>query len=194
MRKVALILPIVALMASMFALRQSSRSLKNVERAYRQRSAWPGYERDWDGEVDIVWEHDPGDPIEIEVTEGSIEICEPNDPNGIKIMWEGDPNELLVFDDGVYEEMDVLVTTVDGDLYLECLNVNEHRLTDQSIRRLCKSGRVCEVMGHLWNCRDSDDWDQMWHVETLEINPPGHESRYCGLCGKTETRSLSDWE
>ena len=45
-----------------------------------------------------------------------------------------------------------------------------YRVSDDSVRRLCASGRVCEVMGHCWQ----------------DIAPQGASSLWrprCGLCG-----------
>jgi hypothetical protein len=73
MKILALILPIVALLVSIYALRRSStslenakRNLKNAQEAYRQIKAYAGYEPNWAGEADIIWEHDPGEDIELD--------------------------------------------------------------------------------------------------------------------------------
>jgi len=46
-------------------------------------------------------------------------------------------------------------------------------LTDASIRLLCRSGRVCAVMGHQWKRFVKDDGDSQWF-------------RQCGLCDVKE--------
>lgn len=65
-----------------------------------------------------------------------------------------------------------------GDLTLS-LNANAPTitLTDKGIRKLAKSGRICEIFGH---CFDNE-----WLSDCAII---GNTPRKCKLCGKVETK------
>lgn len=68
-----------------------------------------------------------------------------------------DPNAVLVMDDDL-----VLVdVTIEGDV------MSGVTLTDDAIRCLAESGRICEVMGHQWS------WPEVGYSGSIR----------CGLCG-----------
>jgi hypothetical protein len=131
MRKLALILSVVALLVSMYAFYLADASLHTTKEALRQVTAYVGYDQ-----CDVAWPTEYGD-----------------------MEFDGDQ--------GLY------------------------RLMDDSIRRLCKSGRVCEVMGHQYRQSDLMHDDKTGMV---------HQSWRCALCGAGWERSgrnsdlLSKWE
>ena len=55
-------------------------------------------------------------------------------------------------------------------------------ITDEAIKELVKSGRVCKVIGHTWTSSLS------------LIYAPGWSFRHCRVCKKEESQSLTDWK
>jgi len=60
--------------------------------------------------------------------------------------------------------------------------------SDDVIRQLCKSGRVCEVIGHRWD--DSSDYSYGCLVTGCTYDHEWVHSRRCGICGKQQTRKI----
>lgn len=56
-------------------------------------------------------------------------------------------------------------------------------ITDDMIRELGKSGRICEMFGHWW---DETDLYLDYH--------PGMQHRTCKICGKYQSRKWTDWK
>ena len=100
-------------------------------------------------------------PIEIE---GQWSICDEIttiDPN---VGW------VIDMEDGL-AEADINPSDIEVEI-----NFGRVRLADESVRQLCESGRICEVMGHHnveWF------WDQV-----LASNPPQQQGK-CRFCGAT---------
>lgn len=58
------------------------------------------------------------------------------------------------------------------------------------IREWAASGEICRVLGHRWECDNIwFSWDSS--SGKLKAHP---ETRRCTICGKTETRRLTEWE
>jgi len=109
-------------------------------------------------------------------------------------MMDPDINELE--DDGLLrisdvESVDIIMSTPDGELEFEVVG-EEYRLTDDGIRTLAKSGRLCEVLGHQWRTPPSspDGFELAIYVEL----PAGYEEQVCSICGKRRTRQLTEWK
>jgi hypothetical protein len=110
-------------------------------------------------------------------------------------------------DDVAYEPMIITVESKDtsrtvGTMlhdgqYLELSDPNW--LTDESVRLLCTSGRVCAVMGHQWHAYPDvtmqmvspDPYRQTHDISTLEIVA---YIRQCVLCGRRESRNMTEWK
>ena len=65
--------------------------------------------------------------------------------------------------------------------YFEGYNPHLMEVSDDFIRELCQSGRVCEVMGHQWQ-----DYTYM----NLDYRPDVVADQRCGLCGKTRVQTV----
>lgn len=68
----------------------------------------------------------------------------------------------------------------------------EVNITDDLIRELGKSGRICKVFGHQWTEGNSTELDGVFY-DNLTIPYEGYH-RECKLCGLYQTRKLTDWE
>lgn len=79
-------------------------------------------------------------------------------------------------------------STLINDTIMDIWDVN--CLTIETIRRLCESGRVCEVIGHRWV--ETTIWPKPDPVQsrygTYELIPPIGVKRTCDICGKTQTQ------
>jgi len=58
--------------------------------------------------------------------------------------------------------------------------------TPEQIRKLARSGKICEVLGHWWEV------ESVFTFFTSDPNSP-MESRKCKLCGKVETKTV-EWK
>lgn len=67
------------------------------------------------------------------------------------------------------------------------------RADPNAIRALCEDGSVCKVIGHCWESRgmiEIEDIDKNEMVYFMQTTPL---ERTCRICGKTETRSMTEW-
>jgi len=62
--------------------------------------------------------------------------------------------------------------------------VHVEKISTDTIKRLCESGRVCVMYGHSWD--DRPDVSAVYH--------PNVSYRTCRICGKCETQKTLDWK
>lgn len=115
---------------------------------------------------------------------------EPND--NVLVGWIGnlqveDPNLSHI---NVQEPDGVVFATIalPAGWKLDVIDVN--CVSDETIRHLCESGRVCEVMGHQWRDGRPGEGEDSQYAD----HHPGVFYRTCRLCEKCEKQSLSQWE
>lgn len=79
------------------------------------------------------------------------------------------------------EEWGTAITIPDDDTIV---------ITDAVIRWLVESGRICEILGHKWECED--------FLERIIHGDGNSETETCLICGKTRTRhrqpEWGEWE
>ncbi len=133
-----------------------------------------------------------GVPVDVET--------EKPDPNLFLSLTEDEPSAILAqYRMGIGTPCAYLaVYTPDGIVGFNHQDPNDPNtslvMSSDSIRRLCASGRVCEVMGHPWK-----PWVTV-EVRSDEVNEPGlllytlPFKRRCDLCGKQEVRCLTEWK
>lgn len=77
--------------------------------------------------------------------------------------------------------------------------IDPNCITDESIKLLCSSGRVCAVRGHIWEETPVVDYYPQWFysIDTLCSTPTGINdgcssysgpTRTCKLCGLMQTK------
>lgn len=91
---------------------------------------------------------------------------------------------------------DIIVTTADGDVRFMREDPNSfsspYRITEDSVRRLCTSGRVCAVLGHQW---DIEFINLPTSINGGPYGPGEHEEKCC-ICGRVRNRKYvtGHWE
>jgi len=64
------------------------------------------------------------------------------------------------------------------------------RFTDEAIRELAKSGRICEVLGHRWEGGRVGEGP----FNTFADFHPGVTFRHCSICGADQSKTEGDWK
>lgn len=64
------------------------------------------------------------------------------------------------------------------------------RFTDEAIRALAKSGRICEVLGHRWEGGRLGEGPSIAFADYH----PGTSFRHCTVCSVGQTKSEGDWK
>ena len=89
---------------------------------------------------------------------------------------------------GTHKTAVALSAGVIGDLTItKDSNSPTITLTDKGIRKLAKSGRICEVLGHVWET-------QMSSHEEIQAWASERPIRKCKICGKYETKQPEEWK
>ena len=131
-------------------------------------------------EEDILSSFGMVDPKWTDVPTSDIVIHLDNGAKSIKLNLRGKLD--IIGDPNLYTEAArVFLTCALWDAAYRIISEDPN-----AIRRLCESGRVCEVTGHQWGM----DIERM---SQLNLKPPGWEGRKCHLCGKVEQRQLTEW-
>ena len=98
------------------------------------------------------------------------------------IQWTNPPQDWLVFTNLMAVETNLTVVSWSEEDMLTVLRTSH--LHTNIVNALVEQGDVCKVRGHRWG----------WRFNFYAVYQPGVEHRECSVCGKIESRSLTDWK
>jgi len=97
---------------------------------------------------------------------------------------------MLVIAGSAWGQTNITINTTNNpiiEMFVAACSTNGFDTTD-FIRKLAKSGRICEVLGHCWEA------DLLGMLQLVHY-PNGRPSvRKCKLCGKYETKQPEVWK
>jgi hypothetical protein len=76
---------------------------------------------------------------------------------------------------------DIVAAVMDTNHH--CSEVDPNFLTDECVLKLCKSGRICKVVGHAWKVDVND-------TENAVIRPRNTWYETCRICGAVKVTRL----
>jgi hypothetical protein len=139
---------------------------------------------------DVSWEdlHEAVDWVE----EHACTVTEPN--VGTAFEWQ-DPNAtyILYLEEPSAEHI-LLTGSVGADFVFD-VDCNDIPMGDTTIRALCLSGRVCEVMGHQWLYDYIAGPLSGRALGIYDTDPQSWmRDRTCIVCDKRESRQSTEWQ
>lgn len=93
-------------------------------------------------------------------------------------LWKIPTNTYLINDS-------IVLNFASNGWVASCTSSVTNVVSDGKIRELAKEGRVCSVLGHVW---------EITPVVTLLYSPKLVGQRRCGVCGKVQKQYAGDWE